>query len=277
MDGAGAQLDLFRRAVDEQLPGFDRLLQAPLEPEDAVDAEDLRDEVVGEGGEAPAVGERGEAGAVDVGGGQLGALEERHPPASVGGDVGEGLPRGEHPGEADGGTACVVDHGLKAAAVIDQDVGADLTQGCRELGHQRMVGVLADHLGDLGGVELDQLPRRPGSCPAEALGDSGGDREVAAAGGPLADRRPPAGAEIDRVEADGEGGASLAIAVEQFRLRVWIGEALGGREGRRIPLDRHLLDPHRARPLRDPGAGRADFVRHRCSGLGRHRITVAGN
>ena len=41
---------------------------------DPVDAEDLGDEVVGEGGEAVQPGEVGDAGAVEVGGGQLGAL-----------------------------------------------------------------------------------------------------------------------------------------------------------------------------------------------------------
>jgi hypothetical protein len=46
----------------------------------------------------------------------------------------------------------------------------------------------------------------------EALGDAGGDGEEAAMAGALADRRPPAGTEVDRVEADGEGGVTFAVA-----------------------------------------------------------------
>ena len=52
MDGAGAQLDLLGRAVLEQLAGFDLALQGRVEAQHAVDAEHVRDEVVGEGGEA---------------------------------------------------------------------------------------------------------------------------------------------------------------------------------------------------------------------------------
>ncbi len=100
--GAGAQLDLLGRAVLEQLAGFDRLLQGGVESQDAVDAEDVRDEVVGEGGEPVAVLEGGDAGAVEVGGGDLGALEERDRPTLVLGDVGEGAPGGEPVGEGQG-------------------------------------------------------------------------------------------------------------------------------------------------------------------------------
>ncbi len=51
MDRAGAQLDLLGAAVIEQLAGVDPFLQRWIEPQDAVEAQDVRDEVVGEGGE----------------------------------------------------------------------------------------------------------------------------------------------------------------------------------------------------------------------------------
>ena len=57
-------------------PASIRAVEVGVEPEDAVDAEDVGDEVVGEGGEAVEAGEVGDAGAVEVGGGELGALEE---------------------------------------------------------------------------------------------------------------------------------------------------------------------------------------------------------
>ena len=60
MHGAGAQLDLLGRAVLEQLPGVDRPLELGVESEHAVEAEHVRDEVVGEGGEALFAAELGD-------------------------------------------------------------------------------------------------------------------------------------------------------------------------------------------------------------------------
>jgi hypothetical protein len=49
------------------------------------------DEVVGEGGEAVEARQVGDAGAVEVGGGELGALEEGDRATLIVGDVGEGI------------------------------------------------------------------------------------------------------------------------------------------------------------------------------------------
>ena len=98
MDGAGAQLDLLEGAVDEQLTAVDRLLQGGVEAEDAVDAQHVGDEVVGESGESLRAAQPRDPEAIDVGGGDLGALEEGDGPAVICGDVGERFPAGEKVG-----------------------------------------------------------------------------------------------------------------------------------------------------------------------------------
>ena len=62
VDRAGAQLDLLGAAVDEQLAGVDPRLQRRVEAQDAVEAQHVGDEVVGEGGEAVFVAKLGDAG-----------------------------------------------------------------------------------------------------------------------------------------------------------------------------------------------------------------------
>ena len=47
------------------------------------------------------------------------------------------------------------------AAVVGGDVAAEVVQRAREQRHQLVVGVLPDGVGDLGGVDLGQLPARP--------------------------------------------------------------------------------------------------------------------
>ena len=100
----------------------------------------------------------------------------------------------------------------------------------------------------------------PGAGGAEAVGEAGGDGEEAAVAGALADRRPPAGAEVDRVEADGEGGAGLAVGAGQLQPRVGLGRA-GRRQAGGVGRDRALLDADAAGERRDLGAGGAHFVR----------------
>ena len=89
VEGAGAQLYLLGGAVDEELFGFDPVGQIGVEPEDAVDAEDVGDEVVGEGRQLLDAREVGDAGPVQVGCSQLGSLEEWDPVAVIPGSVGE--------------------------------------------------------------------------------------------------------------------------------------------------------------------------------------------
>src|SRR5262249_54001341 len=159
-----------------------------------------------EGGEMVEVAEVDQAGAGDVGGGDLGALEEGNLAAVIYGDVSEGLPAGEQASEYRGRAGSGVEDGGEAAAMVAGDAGCDVAQRRREVGHQRVAGVLAEGGGNLRCVDHLQLGGRPRSGGAEALGHPGGDREVAAPPRSLADRRPPARAEVDRVETDDEGG-----------------------------------------------------------------------
>src|SRR5262249_39307870 len=131
-----------------------------------------------------------------------------------------------------------------------------------ELPHQRVVGVLAEGGGDRAGIETGQLRRGPGAALAEAAGETGGDGEEAAVAGALADRRPPAGAEVDRVEADREGGALLAAGAGDRRRRVGalLGGSRRGLELRRVGVNRPLLDVDVAGAAGHPGAGRAHLV-----------------
>jgi hypothetical protein len=158
--------------------------------------------------------------------------------------------------------------------VVGPDVGADVAQGRGEVGHQRVLGVLAEDRGDRRRVERGELGGSPWPGLPEALGEAGGDGEVAAAAGPLADRRPPAGTEVDRVEADDEGGAGLAVALEQLGLGIgqgWLGRGQGGGVGR----DPLLVDPHRARPSRHPSSGFSDALAYVLGFFDGHRLTVA--
>jgi hypothetical protein len=100
--------------------------------------------------------------------------------------------------------------------VLALDVVTDIAQGGSEVGHQWMTRVLAEDRGDLRGADLRELCGGPRTALAEALGQAGGDREVTAAAGALADRRPPTGAEVDRVEAEDKGGTSLAPHLDQI-------------------------------------------------------------
>ena len=72
--------------------------------------------------------------------------------------------------------------------------------------HQRMARLLAEHAGQLGGLERAQLLVRPRPVGAKPVGERPGDREVARAARPLAQRREPARAEVDRVEREQVGG-----------------------------------------------------------------------
>jgi hypothetical protein len=99
VNGTGAQLDLLRRAVLEQLPRFDLLLQRRVESQQAVDTKDVGDEVVGEGGEPISVVQLGDPHTVNVGGRDLGALEEGDRAALVEGSVSKCVPGGQQAGE----------------------------------------------------------------------------------------------------------------------------------------------------------------------------------
>jgi hypothetical protein len=137
-------------------------------------------------------------------------------------------------------------------------MGADVAQRRRELGHQRVAGVLADHPGDRSRVYRRQLLRAPGAFGGKALPHPRGHRSVAAEARALADRRPPAGAEVDRVHADREGGGVFPV-VTRRRLRCRFDSRVPG-QARRVCLDLTLDDADVPRPLHHPGTGSADFV-----------------
>ncbi len=207
------------------------------------------------------------AGAVEVRGSDLRPLEEGDGAVVVGGDVGERGPPREQLRKAGRGAPGCVEEPFEATAVVGEDVRADIAQRGRVLLYQRVVGILAEDAGDLGRPEMGQPVGRPGALLAEALRQAGRDRQVAAVAGTLADRRPPARAEVDRVEADDECGPRLAIALDQVRRRVRWWKLGGRRERRGVCLDLVPGDLHRAGPARDPGAGGAnparDVVCHR--------------
>ena len=75
---AGADLDLLGRVVVEQLATIDPADERRLELEHAVDPQHVRDQVVGEQRQRGDIRGRRDALQVQVGGGELGALEERH-------------------------------------------------------------------------------------------------------------------------------------------------------------------------------------------------------
>src|SRR3954466_10245693 len=115
--------------------------------EDPVDAEDVGDEVVGEGGEVLEAGEVGDPGAVEIRSGELGSLKDGDLAAVVAGDVGEGVPGGEGGGESwDRVRYC--SRAEKAVLVLAADVVCDIAERSGELPHQRVFGVLAHYLGN---------------------------------------------------------------------------------------------------------------------------------
>lgn len=142
MDRAGAQLNLLGGIVDQQLAGFDPRGQLGIEVEDAVEMEDVGHDVVGEGGEAVEIAKPSGAAATDVGGGELGALEERDRALSICRDVGEGLLAGEEAGEDGGRATGRVDRGREAPVVVGQEMLSNIAQGGGELRHQRVSRVL---------------------------------------------------------------------------------------------------------------------------------------
>ena len=77
MQGAGSDLHLLGRAVLDQLPAVDAGDERGGEVQHAVEAQHVGDQVVGEHRQPVEVGGARDAGAGEIGGGDLGALEER--------------------------------------------------------------------------------------------------------------------------------------------------------------------------------------------------------
>ena len=204
--------------------------------------------------------EVGDAGVVQVGGSDLRALAEGDAATCVRGGVGEAVPAGEALRERHGGAVGSVRHREEAAVVLVHDARAEVVERVGEQCHQLVVGVLAERRGDRRRVERAQLGGGPCAVLREAVAQAERDRPVARAFVALAQRREPAGAEVDRVEREVKRGALLGRPVDQVVVRVrlgWSGQC------RRVRRDRVGIDPHVGRARRDPRASGADLVDER--------------
>ena len=234
MHRAGADLALLR-AHPQRALGIDVLGQSRVVDEDAVAAQDVRDEVVGEDREAIEVAEAHDAGEREVGGHDLRPLveaavvEHRHPGGEV---LREPL-----------GRPVRLAHRLERPAPAEPP--AELAQRLGVQRHELVVAGLAQRVGDLLGAHRAQLGGAPRPVGPEALGHPRGHREVAGHALPLADGGPPAGPEVDRVHADEERRDVVLAALEVVRGRVELGRsgALDGAERRLV--DRDPLGPGR--------------------------------
>ena len=162
--------------------------------EDAVAAQDVRNEVVGEDREAVEVAEAHDAGEREVRRHDLRPLVE----AAI---VEHRHPRGEVLGEALGRPVRLA-HRLERPAPAEPP--AELAQRLRVQRHELVVAGLPQRVGDLLRAHRAQLGGAPRPVGPEPLGHPRGHGEVAGHARPLADRRPPAGPEVDRVHADEE-------------------------------------------------------------------------
>ena len=190
----------------------------------------------------------------EVGGGDLGALEERDAQAVVARHVVPGRPRRERLREPLGRPVGRAHEAEEAPEVLDRDALAELAQRAREQRHQLVGRVLAEGGRDRGRLDRRQLGRRP--RPAGAQG--GLDRAEAREPAGLAQGREPAGAEVDRVERERERGALLEAGAHE----VGRGRRLG-LERARVRLDRGVHDPDARRAAGHLGAARADVVEQR--------------
>lgn len=118
LDAARADLDLLLGAVHEQLARVDAGQQPGVVGQDAVDAQHVGDEVVGEEREAVEIAEARGAGVMEIGANELGALEEGHRAAAVARHVGEAVPAGQALDERERGSSGRVGDSGEAPAVV---------------------------------------------------------------------------------------------------------------------------------------------------------------
>ena len=174
---AGADL-AFLRPGAQQLAGVDARREPRVVDEDALDAQDVGDEVVGEDREPVEVGEARDAGQGEVAGDELRALVE----AAV---VVHRHAARERLGQPDGGAAGGADEVQRAALAQERPEPA---QRLGEEGHELVVGRLPEDVGDLLGAQGAQLGVRPRPVGAEAVGQRPRDGEVARHGRPATSR-----------------------------------------------------------------------------------------
>ena len=258
VERARPDLDLLAGIVLDQLLALDPLEQRGVVIEEAVEAQHVRDEVVGEHRQPIEVVERRHAGAGEVGGRDLRALEERHREAVVDRGVGERVPAGQRLDERDGRAAGGVGDRREPAVVVGADVPAEVVQRARRTAPSAR------------GPGPGRACRRPRRCrSAESSSALHGpwsanrsrtpvrDREVSRPALALAERREPARAEVDRVERQPERRQLLARAGGQVGLGIrgrYVGVERQRADVGRGPLG---LDAHVLGLLGDLRAGRS--------------------
>ena len=219
--------------------------QALVVDQDAVGAQHMRDEVVGEDRQPVQVLEAHDAGESQVRRHDLRALvepaigEQRHAACQL---RRESLRRSARRAR-----------NVERVALTEEP--AELAQRLREQGHQLVIGALAERVGDLLGAHRAQLRRRPRSMRAEAIGERPRDGEVARRAAALAQRGKPSRAEVQRVERQEVRGDLARRAFEVVAQRVDRGRRAGFDVRERIEVDAHRLGRRR-----DPCARRADLV-----------------
>ncbi len=205
----------------------------------------MRDKVVGEDGQPVEVVEARLSGQCEVARDDLGALVE---PAVVE----EAHAASEESGEALGRAVRLGDQ-VKRRAVAEE--AAEVSERLGIEAHQRMARLLAEHGRQLVCLERAQLLVGPRPVGAEAVGECPGNGEVPRPAAPLAERREPARAEVDRVEGEQVGRDIPGRALQVVRFGVEPGRVRLRRWARGVELDRDV-----ARRLRDRAAGGAHLV-----------------
>ena len=166
-------------------------------------------EVVGEHRQPFEVGELGDPGTVQVGGGDLRALEEWDLELAVAGDVGEALPVAER--RSTSATARAAGSARPSASNDPPYVGARYARRGRAATRRTAPISSCSRSWPSTPASSAGLDRRPARSPStarglEPLADPGRDREVAGRPGALSQRREPARAEVDRIERQPERG-----------------------------------------------------------------------
>ena len=150
-------------------------------------------------------------GACEVGGRDLRALEERDRRARRSARCRRSSPSRRAVDQRDRRASGGVDRRRRTVRRARRDVAPEVAQRAREQRHQLVVGVLAERVRDLAGVDRGELGGGPRPVCGEALADAGRDRVVAGAPVALSQRREPARAEVDRVERQPERGRSSRV------------------------------------------------------------------
>ncbi len=240
----GADLDLLPRVVLEQRAGVDASHEVVVELEHAVDAQDVRDEVVGEQRQAVEVVRGRDARQREVGGGDLGALEQRHVAARVGRDVAARSASWRARSRAPRRSRRTV---ARRPGTSRRRARPARAGGSRRAPSGRARGPGPSCARSPSRVIVRSSLRRPGPAGAQP----GLHRAVARQPVALADRGKPAGAEVDRVQLQAERRPRLVVGALEVGRRRRLGGQLAARRPRSAPR-RSARSPPRSRRARPP-------------------------